>query len=87
MTNKDVNTMLMVGWLTFMLSWIINIVYLKIHPSVVDFGSIREKFQIYLCGHKGKDCDKIYLCNVLTTNKANYGNKNFYDKVYSMTYS
>ena len=41
----------MVGWAAFLGSWLMNILFYKVHPSSVDF-SYREKLYIHILGEK-----------------------------------
>ena len=46
--------MIMVGWLAFIGSWIMNIAFYKVHPSSVDFSPkrMRERLYIHVLGKK-----------------------------------
>ena len=50
LTSKHVYVMLGVGWTCFLGSWLINIVYYKVHPSAVDFLSFSDKKRLYVFG-------------------------------------
>ena len=54
MTKFQVRVMIMIGWLTFLLATLMNILFYKVHPSFVDFKPKRfkEKGFIYLFGRK-----------------------------------
>ena len=43
-----------VGWMAFMGSWLMNVLFYKVHPSSVDFSKkgMREKFFIHVQGEK-----------------------------------
>ena len=45
---------LVIGWVSFLLSWISNIIYYKFHPSGVDFdvGRSKSRLFIYFLGKK-----------------------------------
>ena len=47
-----ISMMLLAGWICFLLSFILNIVYYAIHPSGVDFNKERfdKRFYFHLCG-------------------------------------
>ena len=50
-----VNWMIGIGWTSFIFSWILNIVYYKLHPSAVDFNTGRFKKNemfVYIFGQK-----------------------------------
>ena len=51
MTQTHVINMIIIGWAAFFSSWIMNILYYKIHPSDVDFNPKRFRSEI----------DKLYL--------------------------
>ena len=42
-TRHHINMMMVVGWISFFLAWILNIVYYALHPSAVDFNLSRLK--------------------------------------------
>ena len=50
----QVQMILVIGWVSFLLSWICNIIYYKFHPSGVDFnvGRSRSRLFIYFLGQK-----------------------------------
>ena len=54
MTKFQVRIMIMIGWLTFLLAALMNILFYKVHPSFVDFKPKRfkERCFIYLFGKK-----------------------------------
>ena len=54
LTSFHVHMMMLTGWLSFILAWIMNILYYKIHPSEVIFDSkkFKEKLFIYIFGEK-----------------------------------
>ena len=45
-----VRVMLAVGWACFLVSWLINIAYYKVHPSAVDVFSLSDKKKLYVFG-------------------------------------
>ena len=54
MTRNQVRMMMMVGWMAFLLSGLMNVLFYKVHPSFVDFSPkrLREKCFIYFFGRK-----------------------------------
>ena len=56
LTQHQVQTIMMIGWVAFFLSWISNILYYKVHPSAVDFNPkrSRSKLFVYFLGRKVK---------------------------------
>ena len=46
--------MMAVGWMAFMGSWLMNVLFYKVHPSSVDFSKkgMREKLFIHVQGEK-----------------------------------
>ena len=56
LTQYQVQNMLVISWVFFLLSWIFNILYYKVHPSAVDFNlkRSRAKLFIYVLGKKCK---------------------------------
>ena len=47
--------MLMIGWLSFIISWCVNLAFYKLHPSSVDFDKGRFRARrgfIYIRGRK-----------------------------------
>ena len=56
LTQYQVQMILVIGWVSFLLSWISNIIYYKFHPSGVDFnvGRSRSRLFIYFLGKKVK---------------------------------
>ena len=46
MTQTQVTNMLLIGWAAFLSSWIMNILYYKLHPSDVDFSPKRFRSEI-----------------------------------------
>merc|ERR1719461_1242520 len=64
LSKLQVRVMMAVGWMAFMGSWLMNVLFYKVHPSSVDFSKkgMREKLFIhvqgekrYLPGYKEKD--------------------------------
>ena len=41
LTQKQVTNLIIIGWAAFFSSWIMNILYYKLHPSDVDFSKKR----------------------------------------------
>ena len=56
LTQDQIRMMLTIGWLSFFTSWLMNILFYKVHPSSVDF-CIRDKCFIYVLGKR-----KSLLC-------------------------
>ena len=56
LTQYQLQMILIIGWVSFFLSWICNIIYYKFHPSGVDFnvGRSRVRVFIYFLGEKVK---------------------------------
>ena len=56
MTMYQVILILVIGWVSFLLSWIFNLIYYKVHPSAVDFnfGRSKAKLFLYFFGRKVK---------------------------------
>ena len=54
MTPSQVSVMIIIGWTSFLLAWIMNIMFYKVHPSSVDFSlsGLCKKMFIYICGRK-----------------------------------
>ena len=50
----QVRVMMAVGWMAFMGSWLMNILFYKVHPSSPDFSKkgMREKLFIHVQGEK-----------------------------------
>ena len=46
--------MMAVGWMAFLGSWLMNVLFYKVHPSSVDFSKkgMREKLFIHVQGEK-----------------------------------
>ena len=51
-TRHHINMMMAVGWASFFLAWILNIVYYALHPSAVDFNlsRLRKKLTVGVIG-------------------------------------
>ena len=52
LTQYQVQIILIIGWVSFLLSWLSNIIYYKFHPSGVDVGRSRSRLFIYFLGKK-----------------------------------
>ena len=54
LTPLQVRMMMAIGWLSFFLSWIMNISFYAVHPSMVDFNlmKMRGKCSVYILGRK-----------------------------------
>ena len=50
LTEAQVRIMIMIGWLTFLAAWVMNILFYITHPSAVDFSPkrFRDKMFIYI---------------------------------------
>ena len=55
LTQYQVQMILILGWVSFLLSWICNIIFYKFHPSGVDFGRLKARLFIYFLGRKGDE--------------------------------
>ena len=51
LTQDQVRMMMTIGWLSFLSSWIMNLLFYKVHPSSVDF-CIRDKCFVYVLGKR-----------------------------------
>ena len=51
---SQVRVMMAVGWMAFLVSWLMNILFYKVHPSAVDCSmkGVREKLFIHVQGKK-----------------------------------
>ena len=74
--------MMAVGWMAFLGSWLMNVLFYKVHPSSVDFSKkgMREKLFIhvqgekrYLWGYKDSKgethCIIRVFCKLITTHR------------------
>ena len=54
LSDHNVTIILIVGWTSFLLSCVFNILYYKVHPSGVDFNLSRfqNKLHFYICGYR-----------------------------------
>ena len=54
MSKFQVRMMMLIGWMAFLLAWLMNILFYKVHPSAVDFSLKRykEKCFLYVFGIK-----------------------------------
>lgn len=54
LTKFQVRVMMAVGWTAFLGSWLMDILFYKVHPSSVDFSEkgMREKLFIHVQGEK-----------------------------------
>ena len=52
LTRSDVHWMMVTGWFTFIIAWILDIIYYKLHPSAVDFNPnrLRRKLSLFVLG-------------------------------------
>ena len=46
--------MVIVGWSAFILSWLLNILYYRLHPAEVDWTNLANKIEIFIFGKKGR---------------------------------
>ena len=62
LTSYHISVMLAIGWGTFVLSYIVSVIFYVLHPSEVDFDMSRfhNRWFFYLCGKK---VDIISCCN------------------------
>ena len=53
-TSYNVSVMLAIGWTSFLLSYLFNLIFYVLHPSAVDFDRSRfgHRFFFYICGKK-----------------------------------
>ena len=91
--------MMAVGWMAFMGSWLMNVLFYKVHPSGVDFSKkrMREKLFVhvqgekrYLWGYKDSKGENNYIVRLLITEDTEStdtdcvsGEKSFLDKMVS----
>ena len=56
LTGDQVMMILVSGWVSFLLSWMFNIMYYRVHPSAVDFNPSRARARlfIYIAGRRVK---------------------------------
>ena len=56
LTGDQVKMILVSGWVSFLLSWMFNIMYYRVHPSAVDFNPSRARARlfIYIAGRRVK---------------------------------
>ena len=56
LTGYKVWIILITGWVSFLLSWMFNIMYYRVHPSAVDFKPSRSRARlfIYILGERVK---------------------------------
>lgn len=54
LTHRQVRMMMVIGWLAFFLSWIMNISFYAVHPSMVDLNlmKLKGKCSVYIFGRK-----------------------------------
>ena len=54
LSDYNVTIILVVGWTSFILAYVFNILYYKVHPSGVDFNfsRFRNKLHFYICGYR-----------------------------------
>ena len=56
LSQDHVQMILVIGWVSFLLSWMFNIMYYRVHPSAVDFNlkSFKAKLFIWILGKRVK---------------------------------
>ena len=56
LTGYLVWVILITGWVSFLLSWMFNIMYYRVHPTAVDFNPSRSRARlfIYILGRRVK---------------------------------
>ena len=56
LASDQVMMILVSGWVSFLLSWMFNIMYYRVHPSAVDFNPSRSRARlfIYILGRRVK---------------------------------
>ena len=56
LTRDLVRVILITGWFSFLLSWMFNIMYYRVHPTAVDFNPSRSRARlfIYILGRRVK---------------------------------
>ena len=47
LTEAQVRRMIMIGWLTFLAAWVMNILFYKTHPSAMDFSPKRQNVHLH----------------------------------------
>ena len=54
LTPLQVRMMMTIGWLSFFLSWIMNISFYAVHPSMVDLNlmKLKGKCSVYILGRR-----------------------------------
>ena len=67
-TSYHVHMMMIVGWVCFIIAWILNIVYYFLHPSAVDFelSRLHEKLKIPVFGNYIWDISKTLRIDMKT---------------------
>ena len=48
LTGHQVHVTLVIGWVSFLLSWMFNIMYYRAHPSAVDFHPSRSRARLFI---------------------------------------
>ena len=81
LTPHQARMMMTVGWLAFLLSWIMNILFYATHPSAVDLSPKRlgEKCSIHILGKKikllGRKGSKFMVLILKSQRKSNSPSK------------
>ena len=67
-----ISMMLLAGWICFLLSSLLNLIYYAIHPSGVDFNKERfyRRFYFYFCA------SKIVICGTTDSHRNHDGQRN-----------
>ena len=60
LTPRQVRMMITIGWVSFFLSWLMNILFYAVHPSEVDMNlnRLKRKCSIHIFGRKFFAFDK-----------------------------
>ena len=65
LTEHQVRLMIIIGWITFLAAWMMNILNYKVHPSSVNFSPDKKMF-LYIFGKKYNlrciFCCRSYCC-------------------------
>ena len=71
MRKDQVYIMLAMGWASFFLSWLMNILFYFVHPSVLDLHKERSRSRLFV-NIFGR---KIHLCGFKDINNMDEGEK------------
>ena len=74
LSSNGVTCVLVIGWLSYLLSLILNIIYYYIHPSRLDFDLRRFKRRIvlYICGKKMFQRGSLYSTILMNYSYISY---------------